>query len=760
MRQNITKQIFLYASAGFALFALVACLVGIFIFNGPVSFHHVFRVVAGMFIIMMAAGALVFTLMMMVNRWLLQPILRMERDVDHIAREAAIDARLTPSGHPVLVNLAKTINMMLTGLEQTSLLLHESEKRLKKAQSLVRLGNWDAEVCENWGWASTQAFELAGLAPECQMMKLTDMLKCIDRSGRSELFEALRHLMAEECESFQVECRLKVVDSESLWVRIIVNINSPNENRFSMHGTIQDITAEKAHEQKLRESGQFLRGILEAMPDNLIVRNNKLEIIHSNREIKESDASTAPCGLPECGQCRAADVLNSGVPLEFEAQNEEHGLINEVRLFPVFNEQEEVSMIVEHIVDITERKQKEEEFEKIRAAVDDASEGIMTLSLEGEVDYMNLALAEILRHTKDTINEGGLEQIFTRTEDLVNVMRTARNYESWTREVKLINSNGQALPCLVRATPILDEHVETIGVLVIVSDETERRELEHQLFQSQKLRSIGQMAAGIAHEINTPTQYVGDNLMFVGESFDSIKAVLNKYEELLECVRNGDDTSNLISSLEELRDEEDMDYLMNEVPEALRQSQEGMQHVARIVGAMKDFSHPGVEEKTQVNLNRALESTATVARNEWKYVAELEMDLEKELPNVSCLAGEMNQAFLNLIVNAAHAIEERNRIEQREKGKITISTRSTAQAVQVRIIDNGSGIPENVRGQIFDPFFTTKDVGKGTGQGLSIVHSVITQKHDGKLDFESSVGEGTTFIIELPLAVKGPKESA
>ncbi|MFW6303526.1 MAG: ATP-binding protein [Candidatus Sumerlaeota bacterium] len=712
-----------------------------------------------MALIAVLAGALLLGFLYVVQRILVRPVTEMASEVDHIAREADMSERVTPRGQAELRELARTINLMLTGLEQTAILLQESEKRLEKAQDVVKMGHWDAETGENWIWASRKVFELAGLEPNNQMRSLKQVLRLFSRPCRRQIFQGFRSVFYEGADSFEVDCPLVNARYDVIWMRLIANCDERNKRSLALSGTVQEITAQKDGEERLRQSEGFLRGIFAAIPDDLIVRNRALKILHSNRPVDKVTQGRAACGLDQCGHCRALDVVNSGVPLTFEVRDSLRAVVNQVRLFPVLDESGEVTMIVEHIVDITEQKQKAEEFEKIRAAVDDASEGIATLTPNGRVEYMNLALAEMLRHTRESLNEVGLQEVFVDTNDLQMILRTARNYESWTREVKLRNSNRQTRSILLRATPILDEHVEAIGVLLIASDETERRELERQLLQSQKLRSIGQMAAGIAHEINTPTQYVGDNLLFVGESFTSIRTVLDKFQELLESARNGDDTKSLIGSIEDLIEEEDMGYLCEEVPEKLRQSQEGIEHVARIVRAMKDFSHPGVEEKTQVDINRALESTATVARNEWKYVADLDLQLADDLPCVPCLAGEVNQAFLNLIVNAAHAIEERNRDTGRQKGRILIETRMRDAAVEVRISDDGSGIPESVQSHIFDPFFTTKDVGKGTGQGLSIVHSVITQKHDGQISFETVEGEGTSFIMQFPLNEKMQQEA-
>jgi signal transduction histidine kinase len=287
-------------------------------------------------------------------------------------------------------------------------------------------------------------------------------------------------------------------------------------------------------------------------------------------------------------------------------------------------------------------------------------------------------------------------------------------------------------------------------LLVIGSDITQRNVLEDQLRQAQKLESVGQLAAGIAHEINTPTQYIGDNVRFLKDAFQELKGVLGKYEGLLATCDRGSPAPDKAQEAAAAEERREVDYLLEEIPKAIEQTLEGVMRVSTLVGAMKEFSHPGTKEKTLLDLNHAIESTITVARNEWKYVADLETDFDLSLPLVSCRPGEFNQVILNLIVNAAHAIAEVVEKGKFEKGTIKVQTRNCPEWCEIRIQDTGSGIPEKVRAKIFDPFFTTKEIGKGTGQGLAIAHSVVVDKHGGTIHFETQVGVGTIFIIRLP----------
>jgi signal transduction histidine kinase len=201
----------------------------------------------------------------------------------------------------------------------------------------------------------------------------------------------------------------------------------------------------------------------------------------------------------------------------------------------------------------------------------------------------------------------------------------------------------------------------------------------------------------------------------------------------------------------------DIDFLDTEIPKAFEQTLDGLARITKIIGAMKEFSRPSNATKVAADLNRAIESTITVSRNEWKYVADLTTDLAPNLPPIVCLGDEINQVVLNLIVNAAHAIAEKNAGSPDVKGTIRISTVLRGDMVEIRVEDSGGGIPESIRNRVFDPFFTTKPVGKGTGQGLAICRSIVVGKHQGTIDFQSQMGVGTTFVVRIP--VNGGVES-
>lgn len=274
-------------------------------------------------------------------------------------------------------------------------------------------------------------------------------------------------------------------------------------------------------------------------------------------------------------------------------------------------------------------------------------------------------------------------------------------------------------------------------------------QLQRQITQMQKLESIGQLAAGVAHEINSPAQFVSDNLSFACDATADLTEVFAAYRGLAEAAQALPACEAALEKVQAVAEEKEADYLLQELPACLVQSLDGITRVAEIVRAMKSFSHPGGGERSFVDIPEALQSTATVARHEWRHVAELELDLTASLPPVWGHPGELNQVFLNLLVNAAHAVAEAHG-RNPEIGRIRMSATPLPDGVEICVEDNGSGIPDAIVERVFDPFFTTKGVGKGTGQGLAIAYDVVVRKHGGRIWIESDVGVGTTFHLTLP----------
>jgi signal transduction histidine kinase len=284
-------------------------------------------------------------------------------------------------------------------------------------------------------------------------------------------------------------------------------------------------------------------------------------------------------------------------------------------------------------------------------------------------------------------------------------------------------------------------------ILGLISDISERKVVESRMAQSQRMESVGQLASGIAHEINTPAQFVSDNARFLKSAFEDLDSVLSELGALAASSSDAD----LARRVEECFDKADYKFLHTEIPLAVGQSLDGLDRITRLIRAMKDYAHPGDDRKEYADLNRAIESTATVARNEWKYVAKMEFGLDPSLPKVPCILADLNQVVLNMIVNAAHAIEDRHGRDDGELGLIRVATGAEEGHAVITIEDNGCGIPQDARDRIFDPFFTTKEVGRGTGQGLALSHVVIVERHSGRIEVDSTPDEGTRMRIWLPL---------
>jgi len=282
------------------------------------------------------------------------------------------------------------------------------------------------------------------------------------------------------------------------------------------------------------------------------------------------------------------------------------------------------------------------------------------------------------------------------------------------------------------------------------SDITERRLLEQKLMQSSKLEAIGQMAAGIAHEINTPTQLVGSNLRYIRQQLGDIVKLIEKVTELNKNVKNGTATPDMGLDLQKAADEAHVNFFKVEAPKAIADSLEGIDRISHIVSAMRYFSHPTTGMKVKGNINQIIQNALSLSRNEWKSVAEIVTDLDENLPSIDCYPSELSQTILNMIINAVHAIQDVIKDSPTAKGQITISTRQIEDDIEIRVSDTGTGIREEFLDKVFNPFFTTKDVGIGTGQGLALCYTAIVKKHGGTIKIETEVGRGTTFVIRIP----------
>jgi len=302
----------------------------------------------------------------------------------------------------------------------------------------------------------------------------------------------------------------------------------------------------------------------------------------------------------------------------------------------------------------------------------------------------------------------------------------------------------------------LRQAVTTEGRLLLrgtSSDITKQHALEVELRQAQKLESVGRLASGVAHELNTPVQYISDSVHFIQDSLADLARLLEGYRQFEQAAASGAQPPAQLQAmalaLAQTRRDSDLDYLLENLPGAAGRSLEGLARVASIVRSLKEFAHADQKSMVAVDLNRAVENTLIIAMHEYKHVATVEKELSS-LPPVRCYPGEINQALLAILVNAAHAIESTVR-GTALKGLIRVETHREGDQVAISVTDSGGGIADSIRDRIFDPFFTTKEVGKGQGQGLAIARAVVQELHGGRLSFRTEVGRGSTFTIRIPI---------
>jgi PAS domain S-box-containing protein len=396
----------------------------------------------------------------------------------------------------------------------------------------------------------------------------------------------------------------------------------------------------------------------------------------------------------------------------------------------------------------------------LQAALDASEQHVLITDRKGRIVFANLSLAERHGRVREELIGESVDQIMrtdnhspAQLEKMRQAMRESRPLRVIVRGV---HSSGSPLWLSLNISPIPGPDSRASHFVGIATDitqsvedsrikkelqeriethEQERDRLALELRMAQKLEAVGRLASGVAHEINTPMQYVSDNVSFLSQSVEDLASVISAYR--VDRARG-----------DEVATEVEADYLLTELPKAMQRARDGVNRVTSIVRAMKEFSHPNTEARSSADINKALETTLEVARSEYKHIAAVETNLQP-LPLVPCNIGELNQVFLNLLVNAAHAIEASGK--NVSNGRIRITTQHSGADLIITFEDNGCGIkPENLD-KIFDPFFTTKEVGKGTGQGLAISRSIVVDRHGGSLDVHSVVGTGTRFTIRLPV---------
>jgi len=335
-----------------------------------------------------------------------------------------------------------------------------------------------------------------------------------------------------------------------------------------------------------------------------------------------------------------------------------------------------------------------------------------------------------------------------------------------TLELAALRKSGEEFPIELSIIPtILNDCWCAVGVVRDITERkraeaklqhevTERHKMELELRHAQKLEVVGQLAAGIAHEINTPTQFLGDNIQFLKEAFDGLVRLSKECHAAVVQLGQAAENQPIFDGLRMIEHEIDLGYITENAPIAFERCIDGVSRIALIVRSMKEFAHNDQREQGAADINRALKATLVIARNEYKYVADVATEFA-ELPPVVCHLGDLNQVFLNLIVNAAHAVGDKVG-RSGDKGEIRIKTAISGDQVRIDISDSGTGISDSARQHLFEPFFTTKEIGRGTGQGLAISRAIVCERHGGSITFESQLGIGTTFTLLIPVQGKNP----
>jgi PAS domain S-box-containing protein len=418
----------------------------------------------------------------------------------------------------------------------------------------------------------------------------------------------------------------------------------------------------------------------------------------------------------------------------------------ELTVAPVPDADGRISAYVAIIRDISQRLQTEQDRLRLAEAIEHASDSIEILDRQGQIVYVNPAYERRTGHRLGEVRGSRPEALLDFSADdaaYAEMRRTIAAGQPWTGILRSRDLDDRPLEEDVTVTPMRDSHGEIYSYVVVKRDVTEKRAMEAQLQRAQKLQSIGQLAGGIAHELNSPAQYLSDNYRFLHEAFAGIQALLARLSGL---ARGGAAVPAAAIAAELARI--DADDLAEEVPKALLQSADGLQKIAGIARGMRDLAYSGAD-KTPVDLNRAIQSTIAVAANEWKYVADVRAELDEALPPVRCAPGDFNLVILNLLVNAAQAIAAGSGDGKRGKGTITVSTTTVGDWVEIRVSDTGTGIAPEIRQAIFDPSHHAGQAGRG--QGLALAQDVIVIGHGGTIGVESEPGAGSTFIIRLPV---------
>jgi PAS domain S-box-containing protein len=570
---------------------------------------------------------------------------------------------------------------------------------------------------------------------------------------------------------------------------------------------VRDVSKRRKMEEALRASEEQYRMIYDSSRDAILQATTEGELVGANQTAIamfrcRDEAQLLSCGLSgvsavyqedgtkssEKVKAMLAETVEKG-PHQFEwvhRRLDGTEFLASVHLTPMTVAGRQ--LVHGTLRDVTHQKRAAEALreseEKFRSIASSAQDAIVMMDSYGNISFWNNAAEKIFGYPRHQAIGRPVHQLLSMPSARQGFQGAFPEFQrsghgrliGRTVETDAVRADGAVFPIEISLSAVrlknewhalaiirdisarkqaegeLREHRERLAELV---EERSQKliEAERQMLQAEKLASVGRLAAGVAHEINTPVQYIGDNLTALEDFVGDLARMIELYRGLVADLPRDPGVEEKRAAIAEAEAAADLEFILADAPQAIAQGKEGVQRVSQIVRAMKDFSHADRGQANSIDLNHALASTLTVARNEYKYHAEIETFFAA-LPPVECFASELNQVFLNLVINAAHAIAATG-----QPGKITVRTHWTDEDhVEVTITDTGTGIPEEIRTQIFDPFFTTKEVGQGTGQGLSIAHQIVVGKHRGKLWFETEMGKGTTFHVRIPISM--PNDSA
>jgi len=564
---------------------------------------------------------------------------------------------------------------------------------------------------------------------------------------------------------FDLEFRFQRRDGAWVWLHDRATATYRQNGLTLADGVLSDVSARKEAEVELRSKTAFLEAQANATIDAILVvdaagsrilQNSRFNEIFAIPAHLRDSADDTPvlqhvvqlAKDPQSFLARVQELYDRPEKTSRDEVELTNGTILDRYSSPVRGPAGEYYGRIWTFRDITERRQRENALHQLSAAVEQSPVSVVITDPEGNITYVNPRFTTLTGYTPAEVtgqNPRILNSGYSPPEAYRDLWAKILAGQEWRGEFRNRKKNGELYWEAAVISPIFDSKRQITHFIAVKEDITERRALENQLRQAQKMEGIGQLAAGIAHEINTPAQFVTDNLTFLEDAWTATLSLLRAHrsaarEHLPPAV---------VQALAQAEEQCDFAFIQDEVPHAIAQGLEGARRVATIVRAMKEFSHPDVADKIEADLNRGIASTITIASNAWKYVADVETDFDPALPPVLCYPGDINQVVLNLLVNAAHAIEDKP--GRHEKGRITIRTRRGGEGVEISVADTGVGIAPEIQSRIFELFFTTREVGSGTGQGLALAHTVIVKKHQGRIWFETRPGQGTTFFIQLPI---------